>query len=209
MSHPVFARFYARISPAMDRGGMADHRRRLLAGLSGRVVEVGAGNGLNFPHYPAGVTHVLAVEPERLLRELAVREAERAPVPVRVVAGTAQQLPAADGTLDAAVASLVLCSVPDQQAALAEMHRVVRPGGQLRFLEHVRADSVAAIRLQQVLGRTVWPLLFGGCRPDRDTAAAVRAAGFEIDHVDRFRFPDGRIPTPASAHVLGVAVRRS
>ena len=208
MGHPVFARFYARISPAMERGGMAEHRRRLLADLSGRVIEVGAGNGLNFPHYPAGVTEVLAVEPEPLLRELARRNAEQAPVPVRVVDGAAEQLPTADASVDAAVVSLLLCSVLDQHVALDEIRRVVKPGGQLRFLEHVQADSAAGVRLQRVLDATVWPRLFGGCHAGRDTVTAVRSAGFDIQRIDRCRFPDGPIPTPTSAHVLGVAVRR-
>jgi hypothetical protein len=87
------------------------------------------------------------------------------------------------------------------------MRRVLRPGGQLRFLEHVRADSAAGARLQRVLDATVWPRLLGGCHTGRDTSAAMRAAGFDIARIDRYRFPDGGIPTPTSAHILGVAVR--
>src|SRR6266508_2488374 len=114
-----------------------EHRRKLLAGLSGQVVEVGAGNGLNFTLYPETVEHVLAVEPEPLLREAAIEEAKKAPVPVEVVDGLASELPAEDASQNAAVASLVLCSVPDQAEALAEMRRVLKPGGELRFYEHV------------------------------------------------------------------------
>ncbi len=109
VSHPVFARFYARVSPSMDRGGIADRRRQLLAGLSGRVIEVGAGNGLNFGHYPPEVARVLAVEPEPHLRAIARRAARQASTPVDVVDGVAAQLPADDASFDAAVASLVLC----------------------------------------------------------------------------------------------------
>ena len=127
--HPIWARFYARISPTMDAQGAVEHRRTLLAGLAGRVLEVGAGNGLNFAHYPPAVTEVLAVEPEPYLRGLAEVAARQAPVSVRVVDSSADALPAADASMDAAVASLVLCSVPDQARALAELHRVLRPEG--------------------------------------------------------------------------------
>jgi ubiquinone/menaquinone biosynthesis C-methylase UbiE len=205
--HPLFARFYARISPAMDRGGVVDHRRRLLAGLSGEVLEVGAGNGLNFMHYPPEVTRVVAVEPERRLREIALANAERAPVRVEVVDGIAERLPADDAAFDAGVASLVLCSVNDQAVALRELRRVIRPGGHLRFLEHVRAQTRGLARLQRVADATLWPLLMGGCHTHRDTAEAIVAAGFEIEQIDRFLFPEGRFPPPTAPNILGVARR--
>jgi SAM-dependent methyltransferase len=203
--HPIFARIYARLSPRMEDAGAAEHRDRLLAGLAGRVIEVGAGNGLNFAHYPPTVTHVLAVEPEPHLRRLAVAAAADAPVPVEVVAGTADHLPAGDATLDAAVASLVLCSVADVPAALAEIRRALRPGGQLRFFEHVRAETPGLGRVQRVLDTTIWPAVAGGCHTHRDTGTAIEAAGFAIDRIDRFRFPQTSIPAPASPHILGVA----
>src|SRR3954469_15281982 len=115
--HPHFARFYKKLSPKAEGRGQAEHREELLAGLSGRVLELGAGNGLNFSHYPATVTEVIAVEPEPTLRAAAEEAAAKAPVPVRVVDAVADELPFADGELDAAVASLVLCSVSDQASA--------------------------------------------------------------------------------------------
>ena len=124
--HPLFARFYTRVSGAMDRGGLAERRAALLGGLSGEVLEVGAGDGRNFDHYPAAVRRVLAVEPEPYLRAAARRAAERAPVPVEVVDGTAEHLPCPDASFDAAVATLVLCSVSDQRAAVREVRRVLR-----------------------------------------------------------------------------------
>lgn len=207
VSHPVFARIYARMSPAMDREGAAEHRARLTAGLRGRVLEVGAGSGLNFAHYPREVAGVLAVEPEPYLRELARRSAALAPVPVEVVSGIAEALPAGDGTFDAAVTSLVLCSVSDQRAALRELFRVIRPGGELRFYEHVRAGTPGLTRIQELLDATLWPILAGGCHTSRDTAADIAEAGFELERLDRFRFPDLRIPMPTSPHILGVARR--
>ncbi|TQL91156.1 class I SAM-dependent methyltransferase, partial [Pseudonocardia kunmingensis] len=110
--HPVFARLYPRMSRAMDEGGLVEHRRRLLAGLSGEVVEIGAGPGGNFPHYPPAVARVLAVEPELRLRDIAARAGTDAPVDVEVVDGLAERLPAVDRSMDAAVFCLVLCSVP-------------------------------------------------------------------------------------------------
>lgn len=205
--HPVFARLYAWGSPRMEPE-LAGHRRELLAGLSGQVVEVGAGNGLNFRHYPTEVTRVLAVEPEPHLRAAAEQAARQAPVPVEVVDGLADDLPSADGVFDAAVVSLVLCSVPDQHTALTEIARVLRPGGRLRFLEHVRAEDSAGLRrVQRTLDATVWPHLAGGCHTGRDTAAAITAAGFRIERLDRLRIPDLRVGLPTSPHIRGAAVR--
>jgi ubiquinone/menaquinone biosynthesis C-methylase UbiE len=189
----------------MDQSGAADRRRQLLEGLSGRVLEVGAGNGLNFAHYPPGVTSVLAVEPEAYLCRAALENAARAPVPVNVVAGVADRLPAEEQSFDAIVYSLVLCSVPDQARALREGRRVLRPSGQLRFFEHVRAESAALRRVQTLLDATVWPTLGGGCHAGRDTAAAIESAGFAIEEIEHFRFPDVRVALPTSPHILGMA----
>ncbi|WP_157244803.1 class I SAM-dependent methyltransferase [Nonomuraea typhae] len=203
VKHPVFARFYIRLSRAMEHGGMRENRRLLLAPLRGRVLEIGAGNGLNFRHYPAAVTRVLAVEPEPALRAAALRAAGQAPVPVDVVDGLAEALPAGDGTFDAVVSCLVLCSVHDQAAVLREARRVLAPGGQLRFLEHVRAETPGIRRAQRVIDATLGPRLLGGCHCGRDTVAAIERAGLRVGRLDRFQFPGGR--TPWSTHVLGSA----
>lgn len=205
--HPVFARLYTRISRAADQAGGEEHRRRLLAGLSGRVLEVGAGHGLNFPHYPPTVTHVIAIEPEPHLRALAGAAAESAPISVEVLDAVAETLPAEDGSLDAVVASLVLCSVADQQAVLREIGRVLRPGGELRFYEHVVARRPGWKLLQRVLDGTVYPALAGGCHLARDTQASIRAAGFEIVSEERLETEVSQT-LPAIPHVLGVARRR-
>ncbi|MFJ6077087.1 class I SAM-dependent methyltransferase [Pseudarthrobacter sp. NPDC092419] len=203
--HPVFARLYPVMGKAMERGGMDQRRRALVTGLSGEVVEVGAGDGLNFPHYPPSVIHVLAVEPEPRLRRLAGEAAKQAPVPVEVVDGLAERLPFADASADAVVVSLVLCSVANQASALKEIRRVLKPGGQLRFLEHVRADTPGLVRVQRVLDATLWPRVAGGCHTGRDTAAAIEDAGFTIQSLDRYLFPETR--TPVSFHILGTATR--
>ena len=203
--HPVFARCYARVGHLMD-AEIGDHRRRLLAGLHGRVLEVGAGNGLNFPHYPATVTEVLAIEPEPYLRRLAMAAASQAPAPIRVADGTAEALPADDATFDGVVASLVLCTVTDPDQALAEVRRVLRPGGTLRFYEHVRATDPRLARWQDQLERP-WGWLVGGCHPNRDTVAAITAAGLRLVQLDRFDLQ--AMPPLARPHVLGVAERVS
>ncbi|TKJ20643.1 class I SAM-dependent methyltransferase [Blastococcus sp. CCUG 61487] len=204
--HPLFARCYARLATAMEAQGAADLRDELLQDTTGRVLEVGAGSGANFAHYPRGVDQVVAVEPEAYLRELAEQAAARAPVPVTVVDGLAEQLPVADGSVDTAVLSLVLCSVPDQAAALAEVHRVLRPGGRLHFWEHVRSERPRHARIQGVLDATVWPRLGGGCHAARDTASAIEAAGFGVERMRRFPFPERGL-TPTRPQILGVAIR--
>jgi ubiquinone/menaquinone biosynthesis C-methylase UbiE len=201
--HPRFARMYERVSRESERRGTAAHRDRALAGLAGRVIEIGAGNGLNFGHYPSTVTEVLAVEPEDRLRALAQQAAAQAPVPVRVVPGHADALPVEAATFDAAVASLVLCSVPRVAGALAEIRRVLIPGGELRFFEHVRSAHPWLGMLQDAL-TPLWSRVAGGCHLNRDTAAAIRSAGFHLEQLDRFCYVPLRF-IPAHAHILGRA----
>ena len=189
----------------MDAEGMAGLRRELLADLEGHVVEVGAGNGRNFAHYPLTVTGVDAVEPEPLLRELATRAAAAARVPVTVHAGVAEHLPLPDDSADAVVLCLVMCSLPDLPAALAEVRRVLRPGGTLHFLEHTIADTPGLRTVQRVLDATIWPRLGGGCHTTTDPVAAIIQAGFTTTVLHRRRFPDTRFTQPTTPHVLGRA----
>jgi len=196
--HPVFARAYERFAAGAERRGQAELRARALAGLTGRVLELGAGNGLNFAHYPATVAEVVAVEPEPYLRERASARAAAAAVPVDVIEGEADALPLYAHSVDAAVASLVLCSVPDQARALAELRRVLKPGGELRVYEHVISHKPAKAAFQRLFTRTLWKRIAGGCHMDRDTGAALRAAGFEgVESLER-------VPFQGLAHLLGV-----
>nr|WSY56674.1 class I SAM-dependent methyltransferase [Streptomyces sp. NBC_00886] len=206
--HPLFARYYARFSvSAESRLGMAGMRDRLLTGLSGRVIEIGAGNGLNFAHYPSAVSEVVAIEPERTLRRLAVESALRSEVPVDVVPGAAEKLPVKSEAFDAVVLSLVLCSVRDVPRALAEARRVLRPGGVVRFFEHGRGGGPAMVFTQRALDRTLWPPLNGGCHLARDPIAALRDAGFELGPYRRVLVPEKGPTLPTSYCVLGTAWR--
>jgi ubiquinone/menaquinone biosynthesis C-methylase UbiE len=200
--HRFFSRMYSRMK---DRQEQTEHRRRMLAGLSGRVIELGAGDGRNFAEYPPEVTEVLAVEPEPYLREHAAAAAASASTAVKVVSGVADQIPAEDASFDAGVASLVLCSVPDQTKALAELRRVIRPGGELRFYEHVVSNHPRRARLENFASH-LWPRIAGGCHLNRDTGPAIERAGFSIESCDRFGFSPG-FPVPEIAHILGVARR--
>jgi ubiquinone/menaquinone biosynthesis C-methylase UbiE len=203
--HPLFARFYAWLAPIEDRTGVAERRRDLVAELRGRVLELGAGTGLSFRHYPPEVERLVAVEPEPTMRANAAKAAREVALDVELVEGTADALPAPDSSVDAVVVSQVLCSVPDQASALAELRRVLRPGGELRFYEHVLSPNEPGRRVQRALDATVWPPVMGGCHLARDTATAITAAGFQVAQLRRFRIG----PTPAAPHILGAATAPS
>ena len=201
--HPIFARFFDRLSRLMERE-VGEHRQELLAGLSGRVVEIGAGNGMNFRHYPDTVDEVVALEPEAYLRAKADAAARDAAVPVNVRGGLADPLPLEDAGFDAAIACLVLCTVPDPGRALAELLRVLKPGGELRFLEHVRSERPRKARLQERLDHSgIWPRVGGGCHCARDTVGAIEAAGFRVERLRSLDFGPSWIIT--NPHVLGVS----
>lgn len=206
--HPVFARLWSLMS-RHEPAEIRRHRDELLAGLTGRVIEVGAGAGSNFAHYPATVEEVVAVEPEPYLRERArAAAAARADVRIEVLDGVADHLPVEDASFDAAVACLVLCTVPDQAHALAELRGVLRPGGELLFYEHVLSDQPALALSQRVVDRVFWPRAFGGCHTARDTPAAIEAAGFEVEHQRRMWVNPVPIAFPVATHAIGRARRR-
>ncbi len=198
-----FGKSYARVGPRMDARGATEHRRRLVAAAHGVVLEIGAGYGATFPFYPVAVTCVLALEPDPTLRELAVAAAGKAPVPVTVQDGVAESLPAADASVDVVVSSLVLCSVANQSVALAEVVRVLRPGGALLFYEHVRSAHRVLGAAEDLL-TPLWSRVAGGCHPNRNTAAMIEKAGLTVEGIERFGF--SVLPgNPRLAHVLGAA----
>jgi ubiquinone/menaquinone biosynthesis C-methylase UbiE len=204
ISNPIFARLFDRLA-AKDKGRGEDAlRRELVAGLDGRVIEVGPGNGINFKHFPERLEELIAVEPEPYLRRAAEETARGLRLAIRVVGGTADALPAENASIDAVVVAGVLCSVPDQDAALREFRRVLRPGGELRFYEHVRSRRAGFARYQDAVA-VVWPRLMGGCRPNLDTVAAIERSGFRISSCRGFRFPVNARAYPVAPRILGVA----
>jgi ubiquinone/menaquinone biosynthesis C-methylase UbiE len=203
----VFAWIQARASATEERRGGAERRRRLLRGLSGRVVEVGAGSGVSFAHYPTTVVELIAIEPEPALRERAVAAASGASVPVRVLDGVAESLPLPEASVDAVVFAGVLCSVDDPRRVLDETRRVLRPGGELRFYEHVVARNARLRGVQRLLDATFWPRLFGGCHTTRDTESTLAASGFTVEERERFSFRPTLLATPVAPRILGRARR--
>jgi SAM-dependent methyltransferase len=179
---------------------VADRKRALLGDLTGDVVEIGPGTGVNLDYLRPGVRWT-GVEPNAYLRADAVAEAARRGVTARVLPGVAARLPMPDRSVDAVIATLGLCSVPDQDAALAEVRRVLRPGGRFVFVEHVGAPRGTWLRRAQRLVRPLWRIVGDGCHPDRDTMAAIQRAGFARVDAEVFRLPAGLV----APHAAGVA----
>lgn len=182
-------------------------RAENLRGLAGRVLEVGAGIGSNFPLYPDTVTSVTALEPESRLRTQAQEAATAAAVPVTVTAGVFEDLAVTgEDRFDAVVCSLVLCSVSEPDRAAAQAFEVLKPGGEVRFFEHVAHGGALGLA-QRAVDATFWPRLFGNCHTHRDTVAAIERAGFEIEgHRDDWLKVMG-ILMPSSSIVIGRAVK--
>ena len=197
----VYARCYDHFMDQMDRAGAAEHRRRLVEEAGGEVLEIGAGTGKNLPLYWAA-ERVVALDPDPAMRARANEAAREARVPVEVVEGDAMVLPFPDASFDTVVFSLVLCTVPDIERALAETRRVLRAGGTLRFYEHVRAADPRLARWQDRLERP-WGWVGRGCHPNRDTMAEVTRAGFNLLSLEEFDFP--AMPPIVRPHVIGLA----
>lgn len=183
----VFAAGYDRAFDAVERAGLSDMRATLLAGARGRTLELGAGTGLNMRHYAAGAALVLT-EPEEPMARRLERRVRELGSGAGVVRASADRLPFADGSFDTVVCTLVLCTVPDQRAALAEIRRVLRDDGGLLVLEHVRARGPRLTRWQDLV-QPLWGHIGHGCHCNRDTLAGIRAAGFNVDQIARSVLP--------------------
>ena len=206
VDNPFFARMWTVMS-AHEPEAMKRLRRENLAGLSGRVLEVGAGTGTNFAHYPATVTEVVAVEPEHRLAEQAQRAAATAPIPVTVSNDTVEQYAAAGGEpFDAVVCSLVLCSVDEPDDVLRQIHSALRSGGELRYLEHI-ASAGWRSRIQRVADATVWPRLAGNCHTHRNTEDTIVGVGFDVAAARRVWTLPRWVPLPVAEIAIGRAVR--
>ena len=180
-------RFFAWFWPRMEKRFRKDEdlaaaREALVSDLSGAVLEIGCGTGPNFGYYPADA-RVTATDYSEHMLPRARADAEAAAASIELRRADASALPFEDGSFDAVVSALVLCSVPDLEQALGELRRVLRPGGALRILEHVRSDR-AWVAMMQRVANPAWGLIGDGCRLDRDTASAVRSAGFEVERED-------------------------
>lgn len=177
------------------------HRRRLVENLEGEILEVGSGTGFNFPYYRKA-TRVVALEPGPEMRKRSYARAKEASVPIEVVEGSGEQLAFPDASFDAVVFALVLCTIPHPERAIAEAKRVLRPGGAIRFYEHVRSSDPKIARRQDRILRP-WRAFNRGCHPNRDTLQTMRKAGLRLDDVEEFDLNGA--PGICKAHILGRA----
>jgi SAM-dependent methyltransferase len=175
----VSAALYNPVVWAGEVAGMSAHRRELLTLARGRTLELGSGTGLNLPHYPHGLDELILTEPAAPMRARLEDAVRRSDAPATVLAAPAERLPIADGSVDTVVSTLVLCTVDEPVVVLDEIRRVLRPDGQLLFLEHVRSDSARLARWQDRL-ETPWRRFAVGCRCNRATLASIEAAGFSV-----------------------------
>jgi ubiquinone/menaquinone biosynthesis C-methylase UbiE len=202
----IEAALYDRMMVTAERVAVAEMRARLLKPAAGRVLEIGAGTGLNLARYPEAVTEIVLTEPEPAMARKLERKLGTGPRPARIVDARAESLPFEDESFDTAVSTLVLCSVKDQAGALAEIRRVLKPGGRFLFLEHVRSESPRLARWQDRLN-PVWRAVANGCNCNRDTLAAIEAAGFEIEERERGELRVPKAPPLTRPYVLGRAIR--
>ena len=182
----MFAAFYDRVSKGSEEAGLREERRQLLAAAEGATLEIGAGTGLNLEHYPEAVTRLVLTEPDEHMRRRLARRVSEVRPSTEIVAAGVEGLPFPDGTFDTVVVTFVLCSVPQQEAALAEVARVLKPGGRLLFLEHVRSDDEKLAKWQD----RITPLYnIVGCNPNRDTLAAIEASALAVETVEHGEVP--------------------
>lgn len=200
--HPIFAVLYDAITRPAERKFLGPHRAYLVGAARGRVLDVGSGTGINFEHYPPGA-EVVAIEPDTYMLRRAQARADRLGKPVKLLDESAEDLPFPDASFDVAVATLVFCTIPNPDRALQELRRVLRPSGQLRFLEHVRAARPGWARFQDAIV-PLWRRIGAGCHPNRDTVAAIERAGFRIGEVNCYAFG----PHPIRPFVRGVAANQ-
>jgi protein-L-isoaspartate O-methyltransferase len=204
VDNPFFALMWSKMS-TREPESIRKLRRANLVGLTGRVLEVGAGTGTNFEFYPSTVSEVVAIEPERRLAVIARQAAERAAVPITVTTDTVEEFDAGE-PFDYVVCSLVLCSVGDPDDVLRQLFSMLRPGGELRYLEHVASTGMRA-GLQRLADATVWPRLLGNCHTHRDTEQSIVDAGFAVRAARREWVLPAWLPVPVAETAIGRAVR--
>lgn len=184
----LFSAMYDRCLQGTEEAGLREMRREVLSTAHGRTIDLGAGTGANLDLYPEAVTALVLAEPDpHMLRQLRVKVGEKG-VAAELSDASAEDLPFADASFDTAIFTLVLCTVPNPERALSETARVLKPGGKLLFLEHVRAADAGLARWQDRLERP-WRFLGDGCHCNRDTVAGLSAAGFEVGQVEQAELP--------------------
>ncbi|HSS80712.1 MAG TPA: class I SAM-dependent methyltransferase [Gaiellaceae bacterium] len=198
----LFAAFYDTVSKGSEEAGLREERRKLLASAEGVTLEIGAGTGLNLEHYPEAVTRLVLAEPDEHMRRRLERRAGEVVPAAEIVDAGAERLPFPDATFDTAVVTFVLCSVPDQKAALEEITRVLKPSGRLLFLEHVRSDDPGVAKWQDRV-RPLYNLV--GCNPNRETLAAIEASALGIETVRHGEVP--KAPKVERPLIVGSASR--
>ena len=204
VDNPLFSWLWKAMS-SHETAALRRLRAENLAGLTGRVLEVGAGTGTNFEFYPDTVSQVVAIEPESRLAEVARRAAAAASVPVSVSGDTVEEFTSAE-PFDAIVCSLVLCSIDDPDVVLRQLLSVLKPGGELRYMEHV-ASADYREPLQRLADATVWPRLFGNCHTHRHTEEAISGSGFAVETARRVATLPAWVPLPVAEFAIGRAVR--
>ncbi|MCX4098479.1 class I SAM-dependent methyltransferase [Nocardia sp. alder85J] len=201
----AFAALYDPLLWLGERAGMGTRRRNLLGRARGRTVELGSGTGLNLAYYPVDLDELILTEPEAAMRVRSARRLHGSGVRARVLDASAEHLPFADGTVDTVVSTLVLCTVDEPDPVLREVERVLRPGGRLLFLEHVRSESPRLAAWQDRLARP-WRRFAEGCHCNRDTLERIRACGLEIEEVRKMSWRG--MPPIVRPLITGTAIRK-
>ena len=198
----LFAALYDPFNKGSEAAGMREERRQLLAATEGETIEIGAGTGLNLAHYPEAATRLVLAEPDQHMRRRLRKRVDALDRAAEIIDAPAERLPFPDATFDTAVVTLVLCSVPSQEGALAEITRVLKPNGRLLFLEHVRSGDPKVAKLQDRI-RPLCNLV--GCNPNRDTLAAIEASALTVESVKHGEVP--KAPKFERPMIVGTARR--
>jgi ubiquinone/menaquinone biosynthesis C-methylase UbiE len=202
MMRRLFAAAYDTVSKGSEEAGMREERRQHLDGAAGETIEIGAGTGLNLEHYSDAVTRLVLAEPDQHMRRRLRQRLDKLGRQAEIVDASVEQLPFPDGTFDTAVVTWVLCSVPDQAKALAEIARVLKPDGRLLFIEHVRSDDPKVAKRQDRI-RPLYNLV--GCNPNRDTLAAIESSPLQVESVKHGEVP--KAPKVERPMIVGTARR--
>jgi ubiquinone/menaquinone biosynthesis C-methylase UbiE len=202
MRRRLFAALYDTVSKGSEAAGMREERRQLLASTEGATIEIGAGTGLNLEHYPEAVTRLVLAEPDRHMRRRLRRRVDALERAAEVIDASAERLPFPDATFDTAVVTLVLCSVSNQEVALAEIARVLKPNGRLLFIEHVRSGDPKLAKRQDRI-RPLYNLV--DCNPNRETLAAIEASTLRVESVRHGEVP--KAPKVERPMIVGTARR--